>query len=107
MSDKIVKLDLSNEVPTRRATVHFEKVKLRIKMPGWLGGATFDVTSQVLPGSPQNTAVTTLQLAIASSLIIGVVWLIGVPAMTALITGLCVPIGLYLLVHFTSGQHKQ
>ena len=105
MSEDITKTDLTHEVPTGRAVVHrslrqFEMVKVEAKMPGWLGGTTFKLTAHVHAGSPQSTGLTTLLLIGAASLLAGVAVAIGIPAMTALITGLCVPVGTYALIRF-------
>jgi hypothetical protein len=102
-------LDLSHEVPTDRAAFYrklkkAEMVTITVKMPGWLGGSTFTLTAQVHAGSPQSTALITLLLLATSCLIAGVAWGIGVPALIALIIGLCVPIVTYALVYAISGH---
>jgi hypothetical protein len=111
VSDDIIRrsLDLTHEVPTDRAVFYrqlkkVETVKIEAKMPGWLGGSTFKLTAQLHAGSPQNTAVTTLLLLATSCLIAGVASVIGVPALTALIIGLCMPISTYALVRLISGH---
>lgn len=111
MGDDITKgdVDLTHEVPTDRAVVHrrlekAETVKLEVKGPAWLGGGTFTLTAAAHAGSPQSIALTTFLLVAASCLITGVASVSGVPALTALIIGLCVPIGIYGLVRLMSSR---
>jgi hypothetical protein len=85
-------------------------VKVEAKMPGWLGGTTFKLTAHVHAGSPQSAGLTTLLLVGTACLLAGIAVAIGIPAMTALITGLCVPIGIYTLVQvfdFYSGRRAR
>lgn len=111
MSDDIIRrnLDLTHEVPTEGAVFYHkltkvETVKIEAKMPARLGGGTFKLAAEVHAGSPQGTAVTTLLLLLASCLVAGVARGIGVPALAALIIGLCTPIGIFTLIRLTSGH---
>ena len=99
MNDKIIHVDLSNEVPSERALFRYEleKATVRVNKTG------IEVNSESFPGTPQNKALTTLYLAVAIAAITGVTWAIGIPAIAAIATGLGTTISLYLLVHFTSG----
>jgi hypothetical protein len=104
MSEDIIGTDLTHEVPADRAVVRrslkkADVVKFEAKMPGWLGGSTFKLTAQVHAGSAQSAGLTALLLAVTSGLLVGIASVIGVPALTALIIGLCVSIGSYTLIH--------
>jgi hypothetical protein len=94
--------------PSQRADVHFrlerERIWLRVKMPGWLGGTTFELNSEAFYGSPQSAALTTLLLVGAGSLLAAAAYAIGIPAMTALIAGLGAPVGTFALVRVLSGR---
>jgi hypothetical protein len=108
-SGEIIWSDLSHEVPTGRAEALFqlggEITELEGHFDGHRGGVRLRSVSA--PGSPQSIALTTLHLAVASCLIAGVAWAIGVPAMTALIAGLGAVIGMYVLVHLTAGRRAR
>jgi hypothetical protein len=106
VNEKIVKhsdLTLTEGDPTERAAVHIqlEKIGLKGKLPG---GNAFELKGSALPGSPQNTAITTFLLLIAGCLVAGTASWIGVPAITALITGLCAPVVTFALVRAISGR---
>ena len=85
-------LDLRHEVPTDHASVDIETIEAGGKM---LGGSGY-VRARGTAGP------TTMQLAVASGLIMGTACLIGVPAIPALIAGLCAPVVTYTLVRLIS-----
>jgi hypothetical protein len=89
----IADLDLTSEVPTSRATVRFE-----IKMPNILGGSTI----KVFAGG--GIGPTLLQMGLVGLGIAAVAWGIGIPALTALIVGLCAPAIYAILVRIISGS---
>lgn len=103
--------DLAEEegVPTERSDVdlRLEKIWLQIKMPGWLGGTTFELNSEVFTDSALGTATATLLLVGAGCLVTGIVHVIGVPVIAAVIVGLCVPIGTFALVRILSGRRTR
>jgi hypothetical protein len=90
--------------PTERADVDFkrERIWLKGKMPGWLGGSSFELSSEFIADSPLGTAMTTLSLVGTGCLLAGVAYAIGVPGIAALIVGLCAPIGIFTLVRVLS-----
>jgi hypothetical protein len=92
--------------PTEQAEVHFkrERIWLKGKMPGWLGGSSFELSSEVFPDSPLGTAMTALFLMGVGCLLAGVAYAIGVPGIVALIVGLCAPIGTFALVRALFGR---
>jgi hypothetical protein len=107
-SGKIIRSDLSQEVPTDRAVYRYQAETVKFKgHTGWLGRADFELDASSLPGSSQSAALTTLYLAATAVLITGVASGIGIPAMTALITGLGATAGYYLLVHLTRGRQNR
>jgi hypothetical protein len=96
----IRRTDLSNEVHTERAVYRYqltEKATIKASKTG------FELNAESSPGSSQNKALTTLYLTGAIGVITGIAWAIGIPAIAALVTGLSATIGIYLLIHFTSG----
>jgi hypothetical protein len=97
--------------PSKRANVHFqlkrERVWLKIKIPGWLGGTKFELNSEVFSESALSTAMTTSSLVGAGCLLAGVAFAIGVPGVTALIVGVCTPIAIYTLIRLMSGRETR
>ena len=89
-------------LPTSRADFSplLEKVTLR----GTLLGNTVEVTGEHLPGSAQSTANTAFLLMFAACLVTSTAYLIGVPAITALIVGLCAPVGTFTLIDVIYGR---
>jgi hypothetical protein len=89
--------------PTERAALYYtlETFELDAKL---LGGNAIKLKGQALPGSPQSTANTTFLLVVGCCLVAGIAAAIGVPAMTALITGLCAPLFTYALVRVIPGR---
>jgi hypothetical protein len=103
VNDDIVRTDLTHEVHGSRAILRHELIKveeitLEAKLPGWLGGSFFKLTARVQQGSAQAAGLATLLLVAACSLLAGISFAIGVPALTAVIIGLCVSVGAYVII---------
>lgn len=83
--------------PTENATVgvHLESADVTIGPDG------LRATARSVEGSAQSAAVTTLILIGAAAVLIGTAAGIGLPHVGALIVGLSVPVGIYLLIRFT------
>jgi hypothetical protein len=92
--------DLSHEIPTGRAhwSYRLEKTWIKISKTG------LEFKAESRPGTALNTATVTVYLALAIAGITGIAYVIGIPAVAALVTGLGATIGLYLLVYFTSAS---
>lgn len=97
--------------PSERANVYFklkpEKIRLKLKMPGWLGGISFELNSESFPGSNQNTGLTTLCVVGAGCVLAGVAFAIGLPAVAALTVGLVTPIAMFAVIRLMSGRRRR
>jgi hypothetical protein len=108
VSEDITKTDLTAEAHTGRASLHLQLETIELEgHTGRLGGAGLKLAARTFSGSPQSIALTTLPLATAICLITVVAWTIGIPAMTALITGMAATAGLYVMVWLTSAAAKR
>lgn len=105
---EIIWSDLSLEVPTARATLHCHLVPAGEAAPrldtAGLDRIDVEPSAESLPEPNGNTALTTLFLGVTVCLVGGVAWGFGLSAVTSLFTGFAGTVGIYLLVHFTSGR---
>lgn len=104
----IKRTDLSDEIPTPRAVFRHHREEIQVEAhTGRLGGTAVKLRAKVLDGSPQSMAMTTLELALAIGIVTGIAFGIGIPPIGALIAGVCVPLGTYMLVYLTSGRRHR
>jgi Flp pilus assembly protein TadB len=102
----IKRTDLSNEVPTPRADLYHEVFEVEGHTDG-RGGASGRVSAKFFEGSSLSMAMATLALTLAVGVVIGIAFGIGIPPIGALIAGVCVALGAYVLVYRTSRQKRR
>ena len=62
------------------------------------------LVAKLFAGSSQSMAMATLSLTLGFGIVTGIAFGIHIPPIGALIAGVCVPLGFYVLVYFTSGR---
>lgn len=108
MSEEIVRSDVTHEPNTeqgsfdRQAELGEAECVVFTGKTSWFGGLAFKLKTRLRARSPQSTGVITVLLGVTGCAIAGTAFLIGVSGLTALILGMCVPVGTYVLVRLVS-----
>lgn len=104
----IKRTDLSEQVSTDRSVAHLQLEEVQVEAhTGRFGGASGKLVAKFFDGSSQSMAMATLELTLAVGVVTGIAFGIGIPPIGALIAGVCVPLGTYVMVYLTSGRRRR
>jgi hypothetical protein len=108
VSEEIVRSDVTHQPNTaqgnfdRRAQLGKPECVVFTGKTSWFGGLAFKLRARLQDRSPQSTGITTVLLGATGCAIAGTAYLMGVSGLTALITGVCAPVGTYIVVRLVS-----